>query len=409
MQGGAGSQSSGIMIRETLTPGSTNAYAATGSSSLIYFNDRPATGGNSSFQSSSASVTLPYWVKLVRSGNTFSGYSSADGVNWTAVGSSQTIPMAANVFVGLAVSSNVNSSLTTATFDNVTVTAPPTSYTLSASPSSLSVAPGASGTSTITVAPQNGFNSSVNLAASGQPSGVTAAFNPTSTTGSSVLTLTTSSGATPGTYPITVTGVSGSLTSSVVVTLTVTSTALPTGWADLDIGSVGLAGSASYANGTYTVNASGQFIWSTADGFNFAYLPVTGDVTVVARLVSMQGGASSQSSGIMIRETLTPGSTNAYAATGSSSLIYFNDRATTGGDSSFQSSSASVTLPYWVKLVRSGNTFSGYGSADGVNWTAVGSSQTIPMAANVYVGLAVSSNVNSSLTIATFDNVSVTP
>jgi hypothetical protein len=280
-------------------------------------------------------------------------------------------------------------------------------FTLSSSPSSLNLFQGASGTSTITVTPQNGFSSSVNLSASGQPSGVTVAFNPSSTTGSSVLTLTASSAATTGTFPITVTGVSGSLTSNVVVTLTVASAALPTGWSDLDIGSVGLAGSASYANGTFTVNASGQYIWSTADGFNFANLPWTGDVTVVARMVSMQGGASSQSSGIMIRETLTPGSSNVYAATGTSSLIYFNNRPSTGGNSSFQSSAASVTLPYWVKLVRSGNNFTGYSSADGVNWVEVGTSQTIPMAANVYVGLAVSSNDNGHLTTATFDNVTV--
>jgi hypothetical protein len=64
-------------------------------------------------------------------------------------------------------------------------------------------------------------------------------------------------------------------------------------------------------------------------------------------------------------------------------------------------------LPYWVKLVRSGSTFSSYASANGVNWVQVGTSRTISMAQNVYFGLAVSANNNSALATATFDNVSV--
>jgi hypothetical protein len=64
-------------------------------------------------------------------------------------------------------------------------------------------------------------------------------------------------------------------------------------------------------------------------------------------------------------------------------------------------------LPYWVKLVRSGSTFSGYASSDGVNWVQVGSSQTISMAQNVYMGLAVSANNNSAVVTATLDSVSV--
>jgi hypothetical protein len=76
------------------------------------------------------------------------------------------------------------------------------------------------------------------------------------------------------------------------------------------------------------------------------------------------------------------------------------------GDTSTVSDSW-TTLPYWVELVRSGNTFSSYVSIDGVNWTQVGSSQTINIAQTLYVGLVVDSGTNSSLASATFDNVSV--
>ena len=66
------------------------------------------------------------------------------------------------------------------------------SFTLSASPSSVTITQGGSGTSTITVTDLGGFSGSVTLAASGLPSGVTAGFSPNPTTGTSTLTLTAS-------------------------------------------------------------------------------------------------------------------------------------------------------------------------------------------------------------------------
>jgi subtilase family serine protease len=101
------------------------------------------------------------------------------------------------------------------------------SFMLSASPSSLSITQGSSGTSTITVTDAGGFTGSVTLAASGLPSGVTAAFGTNPTSGSSVLTLTASSTATTGTSTVTITGTSGSLTATTTVALTVSATATP--------------------------------------------------------------------------------------------------------------------------------------------------------------------------------------
>jgi hypothetical protein len=98
---------------------------------------------------------------------------------------------------------------------------PAPSFTLGASPASLSVAQGASGKSTITVNKLNGFTGSVTLATSGMPSGVTATFATNPTTGSSVLTLTASSSATVGSATIMVKGTSGSLTASTTIALTV--------------------------------------------------------------------------------------------------------------------------------------------------------------------------------------------
>ncbi|MGA2355060.1 MAG: choice-of-anchor D domain-containing protein, partial [Terriglobales bacterium] len=95
-------------------------------------------------------------------------------------------------------------------------------FTLSVLPSTLNVAQGNNGASTITVADVGGFTGSASLTASGLPSGVTASFNPQSTTGTSTLTLTASGSATTGTATVTVTGTSGALTQTAKVNLTVT-------------------------------------------------------------------------------------------------------------------------------------------------------------------------------------------
>jgi subtilase family serine protease len=106
------------------------------------------------------------------------------------------------------------------------VTAPkPASFTIGSSVGTITVDQGKSGTATITTAAENGFDSAIALSATGQPSGVTVSFNPTSIaapgSGSSTATFTVSSSARTGTYTITITGTGGSLTNSTTVSLTV--------------------------------------------------------------------------------------------------------------------------------------------------------------------------------------------
>ena len=97
-------------------------------------------------------------------------------------------------------------------------------FSLSASPGSVSIVQGGSGSSTITSTVSGGFDSAVTLSASGQPTGVTIGFSPGSITGtgSSSMSITVASTAAAGTYPITVTGTSGSTTETTTVSLTIT-------------------------------------------------------------------------------------------------------------------------------------------------------------------------------------------
>ncbi len=140
-------------------------------------------------------------------------------------------------------------------------------FTLSDSPSSLTITQGgAGGTSTITVNDQNGFSGSVSLTASGLPSGVTVAFNPSSTSGTSTLTLTASSSATTGKATVTITGTSGSLLTTTTLALVVVVNTPPSGSLTINSG-------ASYTpwtavtlalTATDTVGVTGYYVSSSA-------------------------------------------------------------------------------------------------------------------------------------------------
>jgi subtilase family serine protease len=143
----------------------------------------------------------------------------------------------------------------------VTAAASP-AFTLTSSPTSVSVVQGKSGVSTITTAVSGGFSSAIALAASGAPTGVTASLSPTSIaapgSGTSTLTLAVASTTATGTYSITVTGTGGGITHTATVSLTVTAAATgsfsisvsPTS-GDLDRGQSGFA--------VVTVTVSGGF------------------------------------------------------------------------------------------------------------------------------------------------------
>lgn len=283
-------------------------------------------------------------------------------------------------------------------------------FSISASPSSQTVAPGNSTTYTTTIGALNGFADTVSLSASGLPTGVTASFSPTSITssGNSTLTISTTSTTPTGTYTLTITGTDNTLSHSTTVTLVVNATTggLPTGWTDQDIGSVSLVGSANYSNGTFTINGSGASISGTADQFNYAYQAAGTSYTITAHVANMTNTNSGAQAGVMIRETLDAGSAMANINVTPSNGITWVYRSATNG-STGGSRTAGLVAPYWIRVVRNGSTFTGYFSPDGVNWTQQGTITT-SMANNVYIGLVVSSRSNSQLATATFDNVSIT-
>jgi regulation of enolase protein 1 (concanavalin A-like superfamily) len=191
---------------------------------------------------------------------------------------------------------------------------------------------------------------------------------------------------------------------------TATPTATPTGglpspWLTQNVGSPSIAGSASHSNGTWTVAGSGADIWGTSDQFRFVYRTLSGNGTITARVVTQTNSNSWAKAGVMIRESLAANARHAMTIVTPSNGRRMQFRSSTGG-SSTDVNGGSGGVPVWVRLVRSGNTFTSYRSTNGTTWTQI-SSRTISMGTNVYVGLAVTSHTNSALSTATFTNVTV--
>jgi hypothetical protein len=162
--------------------------------------------------------------------------------------------------------------------------------------------------------------------------------------------------------------------------------------------------------GTYTMTASGADIWGTADQFHFASKTLTGPGSIVARINSVENTDPWAKAGVMIRETLDAGSKNAFACVTPENGVASQGRTATDG-TSFSTSQTGIAAPHWVKLERdSSGNFTVSHSADGATWESVENAipTNIPMASNVYIGLALTSH-NAALTCqAIFSNVTTT-
>ena len=206
----------------------------------------------------------------------------------------------------------------------------------------------------------------------------------------------------------TATAAAGGTSSSTSITVTIANSAgggLPAPWLNQDVGAVGAAGSAVFVSGTFTVDASGADIWGTLDEFHFVYQPLTGDGEIVARVVSLTNTNVWAKAGVMIRESIAADSAQASVVITPGTGGNFQRRNVTGG-ASVTTSGGAASAPFWVRLVRRGNTFHAFLSTDGVSWSKI-ASDFIPMGATVQIGMAVTSHNDGVLAAANFDNVLV--
>lgn len=474
----------GLMVRASLDPNSSMATVLL-TGGHTNFLARTSTGGSAATAQGAAAGNSPVWLRLNKSGNVVTGYTSTDGVNWTNI-SSTTISFGSSFYVGFAVSSegsatqsglfsnlsgipsqlslsvtplnsyymtpvtvavtpvntqNVIPTGTVAIYDWGTLlgTVPLSGGTASwqISPSMLAgvhdlqavyggdtvypqqtspvvaatvvLAPGQSGPCPLPAAPQNlsysANNTTVFLNWSAVPntltynvsrsltsgSGFTVVASGISSTSYSDAFAATSSANAPY-YVVSATNACGTGPTSTQIG-PVQSTALPSNFANQDVGAVQTTGSSTYTNGAFTISGSGSVIGAMADSFQYAYSLVSSDGDYITRVVSDQANQS----GLMIRASLASNAAMAIVMYDKGfGMTRFAERASTGAGAIYTNGPTTKALPVWLRLNKSGSTLTGYSSVDGINWVQIGSS-TVTYGSQFYVGFAVT---NRSATIA---------
>jgi len=212
-------------------------------------------------------------------------------------------------------------------------------------------------------------------------------------------------------YVVTASNATGESNHSPEVSALPATTIMPSPWSHSDIGAVGVAGGSSSNAGAFTSLASGTDIWNADDQFHFIYQPTAGNCTIIARVTSLQNMNVWAKTGVMIRQSLDANAKNVFLGITPTTTngIRFQNRAAAGGTTvtSHSRTGNGSSIPRWLRIVRSGDTFTASRSSNGSSWTTMGS-VTVSMAGTVFIGIATTSHDNALTTSATCTNVSLT-
>ena len=164
-----------------------------------------------------------------------------------------------------------------------------------------------------------------------------------------------------------------------------------TRWVSQDIGLQIPAGPVQFDNDRLTISA-GAGKPGAADQFRFVYQMLSGDVKITARLDSLTPAHLWSNAGLMIRSSLEPDAAHAAIMLRGDSARALHIRTEKGGLTTSRGSDLKGGgAPQWLGLERTGSRVTAYTSPDGSTWTAIGS-ESIELGADVYVGIAVSSD-----------------
>ncbi|MEM7494776.1 MAG: hypothetical protein AAF471_01255 [Myxococcota bacterium] len=168
------------------------------------------------------------------------------------------------------------------------------------------------------------------------------------------------------------------------------------------------SGSTHENNDAYTVKGAGSDIWHASDQFHYVYEKVSGDVEIIASVVSVENTHEWAKAGIMIRDSLNPDAKFVFVLQRPDNRVAMQWRTSTGALAGYVFPKDNTVMSKYLRLTRSGDTYHGFYSINSPNgpWISLGM-QTVAMSGNDYVGLAVTSHNPGSLTTAVFDSVSV--
>jgi HEAT repeat protein len=183
--------------------------------------------------------------------------------------------------------------------------------------------------------------------------------------------------------------------------------ALPAPWRARDVGEVGAAGAAAFADEAFTLTNAGWDIEGNADAMEFVSQPLTGDVCLTAHVARADNTNAWAKAGVMLRDGLSADAVNVLMAVTPGSGGTFQRRLTAGAGVEYTQVNG-PRPPYWVKLNRRGQTVTGYLSKDGQTWDKIGS-VNVKFGAEAVFGLAWCTHDAAKKGNATFDHVTVGP
>ena len=166
-------------------------------------------------------------------------------------------------------------------------------------------------------------------------------------------------------------------------------------------------------NGAFTISGSGTDIWGNADNFRFVSKRLSGNASIIVDLQSIGNTNAWAKGGVMIRESLDPGSKFAYVVSTPAQGVSFGWRQLAAGTCG-SATQAGLPTAQWVKLTRTGDAFTAQYSADGKAWKDIVDasgkpvSTTITMLGSVYIGLCVTSHSAAATTTAEFSGAATT-
>jgi hypothetical protein len=181
----------------------------------------------------------------------------------------------------------------------------------------------------------------------------------------------------------------------------------PGSWTCIDIGNPLPAGTQSLDSktGKWTITAGGADITGLADHFHFVYQKFSGNVSVIAHVLTQTKTSPGAKAGVMIRAVKDPGSPNYALLVSPGEGIKVQVRKTLGGDTQ-KLANPKGTTPAWLKITRAGNTYTAYTSTNGSTWKLIpGSAITINLGGRMRCGLAVTSHSQGVKGTVTMSNV----
>jgi autotransporter-associated beta strand protein len=178
-------------------------------------------------------------------------------------------------------------------------------------------------------------------------------------------------------------------------------------WTAGNLGNANTSGSQTLGATSASLTGSGMGFEEISDSLRFVWQPLRGDGSMTARVTGFSAtNGGNAFGGIMLRSSLRRESANVAATLRSGGGLRFSRREEAASYTGI--TSESLAAPHWLRLRRSGETFTCYHSADGSAWSQLGPVVTLAGAPPVmHAGLLVASFNNNGNSVAHFDNLAL--